>query len=40
VRAKGLLADFPFAGVILNRSSENLGGRGYDYAYGYGAKKT
>ena len=40
VRAKGMLADFPFAGVILNRSSENLGARGYDYAYGYGAKKT
>jgi protein-tyrosine kinase len=40
VRAKALLADFTCAGVILNRSSENLGARGYDYAYGYGASKT
>jgi protein-tyrosine kinase len=40
VRAKGLLADFTSAGVILNRSSENLGARGYDYAYGYGASKN
>jgi Mrp family chromosome partitioning ATPase len=34
VRAKALLADFTSAGVILNRSSENLGAGGYDYAYG------
>jgi capsular exopolysaccharide synthesis family protein len=40
VRAKTLLADFTSAGVILNRSSENLGARGYDYAYGYGASKS
>jgi protein-tyrosine kinase len=40
VRAKALLADFTSAGVILNRSSENLGARGYDYAYGYGAAKS
>jgi Mrp family chromosome partitioning ATPase len=39
VRAKALLADFTCAGVILNRSSENLGARGYDYAYGYGTSK-
>jgi capsular exopolysaccharide synthesis family protein len=40
VRAKALLAEFPSAGVILNRSSENLGARGYDYAYGYGKSKS
>jgi len=40
VRAKALLADFTSAGVILNRSTENLGARGYDYAYGYGTKKS
>jgi protein-tyrosine kinase len=40
VRAKALLADFTSAGVILNRSSENLGARGYDYAYGYGTSKS
>jgi capsular exopolysaccharide synthesis family protein len=40
VRAKALLADFTSAGVILNRSSENLGARGYDYAYGYGESKS
>jgi Mrp family chromosome partitioning ATPase len=40
VRAKGMLADFTSAGVILNRSSENLGARGYDYAYGYGTSKS
>lgn len=40
VRAKTLLADFTSAGVILNRSRENLGARGYDYAYGYGASKN
>jgi protein-tyrosine kinase len=40
VRAKGLLHEFPSAGVILNRSSENLGARGYDYAYGYGKSKS
>ena len=39
VRAKAMLADFSSAGVILNRSSENLGARGYDYAYGYGTSK-
>jgi protein-tyrosine kinase len=39
VRAKAMLADFSSAGVILNRSSENLGARGYDYAYGYGASR-
>src|SRR3984957_13181781 len=40
VRAKAMLADFTSAGVILNRSSENLGARGYDYAYGYGTSKS
>jgi protein-tyrosine kinase len=40
VRAKTLLADFTSAGVILNRSNENLGAGGYDYAYGYGESKS
>jgi capsular exopolysaccharide synthesis family protein len=40
VRAKALLTEFASAGVILNRSSENLGARGYDYAYGYGKSKS
>jgi capsular exopolysaccharide synthesis family protein len=34
MRAKQLLADFTFAGVILNRSSENFGADEY-YGYGY-----
>lgn len=40
LRAKALLADFTSAGVILNRSTENLGARGYDYGYGYGTSKS
>jgi capsular exopolysaccharide synthesis family protein len=34
LRAKQLLADFSFAGVILNRSRETFGSDGY-YGYGY-----
>lgn len=34
LRAKQLLADFTFAGVILNRSRETFGSDGY-YGYGY-----
>jgi Mrp family chromosome partitioning ATPase len=33
-RAKQLLADFPFAGIVMNRSSESLGADSY-YGYGY-----
>jgi capsular exopolysaccharide synthesis family protein len=40
VRANALLADFTSIGVILNRSSENLGSGGYDYGYGYGESKS
>lgn len=40
VRANTLLADFTSIGVILNRSSENLGTGGYDYGYGYGQRKS
>jgi len=36
-RAKQLLADYTFAGVILNRSSESFGADSY---YGYGARYT
>lgn len=35
VRARQLLADYSFAGVILNRSTENFGADSY-YGYGYG----
>jgi protein-tyrosine kinase len=34
LRARQLLADFPFAGVILNKSSESPGNVGYYYSYG------
>ena len=36
VRAKQLLADFPSAGIVLNRSSEASGGGGYYYYGGEG----
>ena len=35
VRARQLLADYTFAGVVLNRSTENFGADSY-YGYGYG----
>jgi capsular exopolysaccharide synthesis family protein len=34
LRARQLLAEFSFAGVILNKSSESLGKAGYYYGYG------
>lgn len=40
LKARQLLAEFPFAGVVLNRSSEASGkGTGYYYGYTYGASK-
>jgi protein-tyrosine kinase len=39
VRAKKMLADYTFAGVILNRSSETFGAKSYyKYAYTYAGK--
>jgi protein-tyrosine kinase len=34
LRARQLLADFSFAGVVLNKSSESTGKAGYYYGYG------
>jgi protein-tyrosine kinase len=34
LRARQLLADFTFAGVVLNKSSESAGKAGYYYGYG------
>jgi capsular exopolysaccharide synthesis family protein len=34
LRAKAMLGDFPFGGVILNKSTESLGRSGYYYGYG------
>jgi protein-tyrosine kinase len=34
LRARQLLADFSFAGVVLNKSSESAGKAGYYYGYG------
>jgi protein-tyrosine kinase len=34
LRARQMLADFSFAGVILNKSSESAGNAGYYYGYG------
>jgi len=33
LRARNVLADFPSAGVILNRATERVGGGGYYYGY-------
>ncbi len=39
LRARQQLADYPSAGVILNKSSESMGNAGYYYGYGYGAQQ-
>jgi protein-tyrosine kinase len=38
VRARELLAEYPLAGVILNKSTESVGASGEYYGYAYGAK--
>jgi|KBSSwiStaDraftv2_1062776.scaffolds.fasta_scaffold00082_50 capsular exopolysaccharide synthesis family protein len=38
VRARELLAEYPLAGVILNKSTESVGSSGEYYGYAYGAK--
>jgi len=39
-RASELLADFPVAGVVLNRSTDASQKYGYGYGYGYGDGQT
>lgn len=38
-RARELLAEYPIAGVVLNKSTESVGKSGEYYGYAYGAKK-
>jgi protein-tyrosine kinase len=38
-RARELLAEYPIAGIVLNKSTESLGKTGEYYGYGYGEKK-